>query len=106
MRQTARRLAQVSEYYFSQKLREVRALIQQGHPVIQMGIGSPDLAPAPEVIQAIKESLSDPMAHQYQSYQGLPALRSAMDRCMIPSLEPIKGSTSDSGSNETPYWVW
>ena len=29
MRQTARRLAQVSEYYFSQKLREVRALIQQ-----------------------------------------------------------------------------
>ena len=78
MRQTARRLAQVSEYYFSQKLREVRALIQQGHPVIQMGIGSPDLAPAPEVIQAIKESLSDPMAHQYQSYQGLPALRSAI----------------------------
>jgi aspartate/methionine/tyrosine aminotransferase len=30
------------------------------------------------VIQAIKESLSDPMAHQYQSYQGLPALRSAI----------------------------
>ena len=78
MRQTARRLAQVSEYYFSQKLREVRALIQQGHPIIQMGIGSPDLAPAPQVIQALQESLSDPMAHQYQSYQGLPELRSAI----------------------------
>jgi aspartate/methionine/tyrosine aminotransferase len=42
-----------------------------------MGIGSPDLAPSHEVIQAMQEALAEPGAHQYQSYQGLPELRSA-----------------------------
>ena len=43
---TAKRLDTVQEYYFSQKLREVRQLIAEGKPIINMGIGSPDLAPA------------------------------------------------------------
>ncbi|WP_461532303.1 pyridoxal phosphate-dependent aminotransferase [Sinomicrobium sp.] len=74
----AQRLNTVEEYYFSRKLREVRQLIAEGNPVINMGIGSPDLHPAPEVIDALKNSVSDPMAHQYQSYQGLPELRENM----------------------------
>jgi aspartate/methionine/tyrosine aminotransferase len=78
MIQAAHRLQTVEEYYFSRKLREVRELISQGKPIINMGIGSPDLAPPKEVIQAIRESVGDSGAHQYQSYQGLPELRSAM----------------------------
>jgi LL-diaminopimelate aminotransferase len=78
MIQTAHRLENIREYYFSAKLREVRSLVAQGKPVINMGIGSPDLAPHPSVIAALDESMRDTTAHQYQSYQGLPELRSAM----------------------------
>ncbi len=71
----ADRLQQVQEYYFSRKLREVRQLAAAGHPVINMGIGSPDLAPSNEVLQTLKEAVEEMGAHQYQSYQGLPELR-------------------------------
>jgi LL-diaminopimelate aminotransferase len=75
---TAKRLEHVQEYYFSQKLREVGTLISEGKPVINMGIGSPDLQPHHKVIEAIQNAMSDPKAHQYQSYQGLPELREGM----------------------------
>lgn len=75
---TANRLASVQEYYFSRKLREVAQMIQKGYPVINMGIGSPDLAPHPEVIKALSNAMEHPRAHMYQSYQGLPELRSAI----------------------------
>ena len=75
---TARRLDRVQEYYFSKKLREVRAMIASGKPVINMGIGSPDLPPPQEVVDALHISMSHPTAHKYQSYQGIPALREAI----------------------------
>ena len=78
MIQTADRLKTVEEYYFSKKLREVRGLIGNGKPIINMGIGSPDLAPSQEVIKAIQSAVTDNGAHQYQSYQGLPEFREAI----------------------------
>ncbi|MDP5092658.1 MAG: aminotransferase class I/II-fold pyridoxal phosphate-dependent enzyme, partial [Polaribacter sp.] len=74
----AKRLDTVQEYYFSQKLREVRNLQLAGKPVINMGIGSPDLQPPTAVLEAISQSMTDAGAHKYQSYQGLPELRKAM----------------------------
>jgi aspartate/methionine/tyrosine aminotransferase len=75
---TAKRLESVEEYYFSTKLREVRQLLSEGKPIINMGIGSPDLAPSKTVIMAIQNAVNDENAHQYQSYQGLPELRQGM----------------------------
>lgn len=100
--QTAHRIATVQEYYFSQKLREVHALRMAGKPIINLGIGSPDLQPPQEVLKALQGSLSDPKAHQYQSYQGLPEFREAIahfykkhyDVTLDPSQEiiPLMGS--------------
>ncbi len=78
MIQTADRLKTVQEYYFSKKLREVRGLMAQGKPIINMGIGSPDLAPSEKVLKTIQESVLELGAHQYQSYQGLPQLRESI----------------------------
>ena len=78
MIEAANRLGTVEEYYFSKKLREVNLLIASGKPIINLGIGSPDLQPPQKVLDAIASSLSDTNAHKYQSYQGLPALRDAM----------------------------
>lgn len=78
MIQSAKRLDTVQEYYFSKKLREVRELAAVGKPIINMGIGSPDLQPPTKVITAIQQSFNDAVAHKYQSYQGLPELRNAI----------------------------
>lgn len=75
MIQTAKRLETVQEYYFSRKLKEVRQLVSEGKPIINMGIGSPDLTPHSSVIEAIQKAMFDEKAHEYQSYQGLPELR-------------------------------
>lgn len=72
---TAQRLHKVEEYYFSKKLREVNGLIASGKPIINMGIGSPDLPPHELVIEAIRQSVMESNAHMYQSYQGLYELR-------------------------------
>ncbi|MGQ7945486.1 pyridoxal phosphate-dependent aminotransferase [Flavobacterium sp. WC2509] len=74
----ANRLNVVEEYYFSSKLREVRQLASEGKPIINMGIGSPDLKPSQAVIDAVVNAMQDENAHQYQSYQGLPELRKGM----------------------------
>lgn len=76
----AQRLEQIQEYYFSGKLREVRQMVAQGKKVINMGIGSPDLPPSPQVITAMSNAVNDSFAHEYQSYQGLPELRESMAR--------------------------
>jgi len=74
----AKRLLSVEEYYFSKKLREVNFLKSTGLPIINLGIGSPDLLPPHRAITALTESLSDYNAHKYQSYQGLIELREAI----------------------------
>jgi aspartate/methionine/tyrosine aminotransferase len=78
MIQAANRLNTIQEYYFSKKLREVRGLMAQGRPIINMGIGSPDLTPSKNVLKAIQEAVLENGAHQYQNYQGLPQLREAI----------------------------
>ncbi len=78
MIEVANRLHTVEEYYFSKKLREVNMLIANGKPIINLGIGSPDMQPPQRVIDAIATSFENPNAHKYQSYQGLPELREAM----------------------------
>ena len=78
MIERASRINHIEEYYFSKKLKEVFSLEKQGKPIINMGIGSPDIPPDRQVINALKKSLSHPKASMFQSYQGLPELRKAI----------------------------
>lgn len=72
---TAKRIANVEEYYFSKKLAEVRSLDTPELRVINLGIGSPDQAPSINVIDKLITSAKDPVNHGYQSYKGIPAFR-------------------------------
>ena len=74
---TAKRLDGIAEYYFSAKLREIAQLRALGRDVLNLGIGSPDLPPAPEVIEALQMQAAHPKYHAYQSYTGAPARREA-----------------------------
>ena len=72
------RLKGIGEYYFSQKLREIEQLNKQGKNIINLGIGSPDLPPHPDVVKILQEESSKPNTHAYQSYKGSPVLRNAI----------------------------
>src|SRR5579871_3664868 len=76
--QTAKRLDGIGEYYFSQKLREIDELNKQGKNIINLGIGSPDLPPHPDVIKTLQEEAAKTNVHAYQSYKGSPVLRKAI----------------------------
>jgi LL-diaminopimelate aminotransferase len=78
MIELAKRLDGIGEYYFSQKLREIDELNKLGKNIINLGIGSPDLPPHPDVIKVLQEESSKPNTHAYQSYKGSPVLRKAM----------------------------
>lgn len=95
MIQTADRLETVQEYYFSKKLREVRGLVAKGRPIIHMGIGSPDLDPSENVINAIQNAVTDKGAHQYQSYQGLPELREAIAKFYLSKFEVAANAATE-----------
>ncbi len=74
----ARRLEGIGEYYFSEKLREIDAMNKAGKKVINLGIGSPDMPPHPEVIKTLHEEALKPDQHGYQNYKGNIVLRNAI----------------------------
>ncbi len=74
---TADRLESVSEYYFSRKLKEIAAMNTQGLDVINLGIGSPDMAPSLNTVETLVSESRKRENHAYQSYTGIPALREA-----------------------------
>jgi LL-diaminopimelate aminotransferase len=76
--EVAKRLEGIGEYYFSQKLREIDELNKEGKQVINLGIGSPDRPPHPDVIKELNEQSLLPTVHAYQSYKGASPLRNAI----------------------------
>ena len=72
------RLEGIGEYYFSTKLREIDELNKAGNQIINLGIGSPDLPPHPEVIKLLQQEAAKDQVHAYQSYKGAPVLREAI----------------------------
>ena len=78
MIRTAKRIANVEEYYFSRKLAEVRSLDTPELRVINLGIGSPDQAPSSSTIDALAVSAKNPANHGYQNYKGIPQLRKSI----------------------------
>lgn len=100
----ARRVSNVSEYYFSKKLKEVADMNARGLDVISLGIGSPDRPPHPEVIAALSNEAKKANAHGYQPYVGIPQLREAFaewyGKWFGVTLDPAKEIQPLIGSKE------
>ena len=73
----ADRVSAVSEYYFSRKLKEVAEMNARGLDVISLGVGSPDMPPAPSTIDTLCREAHNPDGHGYMPYVGIPELRKA-----------------------------
>lgn len=74
----AERLAQLPPYPFARWAAEVAKARRQGHDVIRLDIGNPDMPPPSEVIEALCEVVQNPSVHGYAGYRGTPALRKAI----------------------------
>ncbi|MGI5974603.1 MAG: pyridoxal phosphate-dependent aminotransferase [Paludibacter sp.] len=100
----ADRVNSVQEYYFSVKLKQIEQMRLEGKDVINLGIGSPDRMPAPEVIETLSRVSAKEDVHGYQSYLGIPALRQAFaswyQRSYGVELDPASEIITLMGSKE------
>lgn len=72
----AERIGGVEQYYFAKKLGQIRAFnAANATQIINLGIGSPDLAAPTAVIETVGGSARIKDASKYQSYTGIPSLR-------------------------------
>ena len=98
----ARRLQQLPPYLFFEIDQAKQRLKAQGHEVIDLGVGDPDLPTPPHIIQALQTAADDPANHRYSFTEGLSVLRQAIaewyqrrfDVTLDPATEilPLLGS--------------
>ncbi len=73
----AQRMDLFTEHFFAELTARLAAMQSQGHDVIRLDEGSPDLPPAPHIIEALAIAARRPDVHSYQPQRGFAALRQA-----------------------------
>jgi len=71
----ADRLKNLPPYLFVEIDKAKRAAMAEGRDVINLGIGDPDLATPPHIIEAMKTAAEDGANHHYALDAGMPELR-------------------------------
>jgi LL-diaminopimelate aminotransferase len=72
------RLERIPPYLFAELERKIAEKRAQGIDVISLGIGDPDMATPPFVIDALAGAAADPGTHRYPSNRGRSELREAV----------------------------
>ncbi len=73
----AGRMGNLPDNFFAGFISKIGKMQAAGHDIIRLDVGSPDLPPAPHIIEALYRSASTPEHHGYQPYAGTAALRQA-----------------------------
>lgn len=73
----ADRMAALPPYFFHGLNHQIAQLKAGGMDVIRMDMGSPDLPPAPFIVEALKRSADDPTHHGYMPFGGTSDYREA-----------------------------
>jgi len=72
------KLNRLPPYVFAEVISLLAAARKAGEDVIDLGMGNPDLATPPHVIEKICEAAHNPRNHRYSASRGLPNLRAAI----------------------------
>ena len=100
----AQRMQLIPPYFFAALSVKIARLEAEGHDIIRLDVGSPDLPPSPEIIEVLCDSASQPGTHGYQSYNGTAALREAWaemyQRVFSVDLDPNTEIVNLLGSKE------
>jgi LL-diaminopimelate aminotransferase len=73
----AERMAALPPYFYADLTQRIARLRASGVDIIRLDAGSPDLPPAPFIIEALQRSAEDPARHGYMPYGGTPGYRAA-----------------------------
>ncbi len=71
------RIRRLPPYVFAEVNAMKAAARARGEDVIDLGMGNPDAAPPPHVIDKLTETVQNPRVHGYSSSRGIPGLRRA-----------------------------
>jgi LL-diaminopimelate aminotransferase len=74
----SRRLEAIPPYMFAELERRVAEKKEAGIDVISLGIGDPDHATFPYVVEAMQKALADPGTHRYPTNRGRAEFREAL----------------------------
>jgi LL-diaminopimelate aminotransferase len=106
MLRASQRLDNVAPYALARVFANRDAKLKEGVDVIDLGVGNPDLRPAPHVVESLKAALDDPRRqnHRYPSFNGLPEFREAIaawyERRFGVNLDPASEVLPLIGSKE------
>jgi len=74
----ANRIKQLPPYLFEEIDKEKNKAIKEGRPVIDLGVGDPDIPTPDFIVKKLNEASKDPSTHQYALNRGLSELRREM----------------------------
>ncbi|MEL6269319.1 MAG: aminotransferase class I/II-fold pyridoxal phosphate-dependent enzyme, partial [Chloroflexota bacterium] len=104
MPQIASRLKNLPTYVFVAISQQVQNIIAEGHDVIRLDIGNPDMPPPPNVIERLNRTAQDESKHGYSGYRGIPEFRQAVAdyyvRCHGVKLDAFREVLPLLGSKE------
>jgi len=100
----ANRIADLPAYVFAEAGKTIAAMKARGVDVIDLGMGSPDLAPPAWIVDKLYASAQDSHKHGYAGYFGLPVLRRAVASYYLTrfgvELDPEREVVALIGSKE------
>ena len=77
MKTVAKRMGTASPLFFASLGEKIATLQERGFDVIRLDIGSPDMPPAPHILEALSRAAGRAEAHGYQAHNGTADLRGA-----------------------------
>lgn len=100
----SQRIETLPPYLFAEIDRKKKAAIDRGVDIISLGVGDPDRATPPHIVEAAQQGLWDPSNHQYPFGSGLLPFRQAvadfMQKRFNVALDPATEIYSIIGSKE------
>jgi LL-diaminopimelate aminotransferase len=98
------RLDKLPAYIFAVIADQINILRAEGHDVIRLDMGNPDMPPPDAIVEALCDSAKQPTNHGYTGYRGTPDFRQAVakqyEKRFAVSLDPDKDVLPLIGSKE------
>jgi LL-diaminopimelate aminotransferase len=74
---SSNRVDRIPSYLFAELDKAIAEKKKKGVDVISFGVGDPDLPTPKNIVEKLREAVSDPSTHKYPSYEGMLSFREA-----------------------------
>lgn len=71
-------LKRLPEQFFAKLVKKAQYMNDQGHDVVNLGQGNPDLPTPSHIVEALQRAAEDPINHKYAPFQGHAYLKEAV----------------------------